>query len=257
MIRQVREERVASAQIRGARDYQEDSLAMRLLAQDAGVHANEQLLVLADGMGGHAGGEIASRLVVDCFCEAYGRSPQPVPEALRSSLEAANECIADAVVDAPELRGMGSTLVGCVIRDNSLFWVSAGDSPLWVCRGTRLLRLNEDHSMVPLLEALAASGELSREEVLADPRRSLLRSALTGRAVALVDLCDQPLRLESGDFVMLASDGIETLTEDELAGLLQDAAGLSLDELAGKLLAGVMAAQRHHQDNASVILYRC
>ena len=72
-----------------------------------------------------------------------------------------------------------------------------------------------------------------------------------------MDLCDQPLRLEAGDIVMLASDGIETLTEDELAGLLQDAAGLSLDELAGKLLAGVMAAQRHHQDNASVILYRC
>ena len=126
---------VATAQISGARDYQEDTLAVQRLQRRRGPRANELLLVLADGMGGHAGGEMASRLVVDCFCAAYSSSPKVVPEALRSSLDAANECLADAVLDAPELRGMGATLVGCVIRENSLYWVSVGDSPLWVCRG--------------------------------------------------------------------------------------------------------------------------
>jgi len=247
---------VATAQIRGGRDYQEDSLAVQLFAPDAGERANELLLVLADGMGGHAGGDVASRLVVDCFRAAYGSSTEPVPAALRSSLEAANECVADAVLDAPELRGMGSTLVGCVIRDDQLSWVSVGDSPLWVCRANSLQRLNADHSMLPLLEAMAASGELTREELLADPRRSLLRSALTGRNIELADFSGQPFRLENGDMVVLASDGIETLNMAELADLLQDAGAVALDELAARLLAGVEAAGRTNQDNASVILYR-
>jgi serine/threonine protein phosphatase PrpC len=249
--------KVATAQITGARDCQEDTLAVHALAAEASVRAGDLLLVLADGMGGHAGGEVASRLVVDCFCATYSSSPKVVSEALRSSLEAANECLTDAVLDAPELTGMGATLVGCVIRENSLSWVSVGDSPLWVCRGSQLLRLNADHSMVPLLEDMVRTGLMEREVAQADPRRSLLRSALTGKTVALVDLCDKPVQLVCGDIVLLASDGIETLAEDALVALLQNAGPVSLDELAGKLLAAVEAVAASHQDNASVILYRC
>jgi serine/threonine protein phosphatase PrpC len=256
MTRQLGDISVATAQIRGGRDYQEDSVAVHLLGADTGVHANELLLVLADGMGGHVSGEVASRLVVDCFCSAYSNNPDAVPEALLSSLEAANECIADAVLDAPELRGMGSTLVGCVIRDDRLSWISAGDSPLWVCRGRALQRLNADHSMVPLLESMVRSGELTREDMLTDPRRNLLRSALTGKTVELVDLCRQPFRLEAGDIVILASDGVETLSDGELAALLKEADAVTADELAGRVMAGLRSAARPSQDNASVVLYR-
>jgi len=246
---------VATAQIVGARDQQEDSLAVYGPVADTGPRADEVLLVLADGMGGHAGGEVASRLVVERFSSAYRDSTAVVFEALRDSLDLANEALAGAVAGNPRLGGMGTTLVGCVVQENSLYWISVGDSPLWVCRGGALQRLNADHSMVPLLEQMVRVGGLTREG-LTDPHRSLLRSALTGKTVALVDLCDQPFRLEAGDIVMLASDGIETLAEDELAVLLQDADVLSLDELAGKLLAVVKAAGRPYQDNASVILYR-
>jgi len=246
---------VASATLTGAREQQEDALAMKHLV--AGARTNELLLVLADGMGGHVGGEIASRQVVDSFCAAYSSRPGTVPDALRSSLEAANECLAEAVLDVPELGGMGSTLVGCVVRENSLYWVSVGDSPLWVCRGGTLQRVNADHSMLPLLEQMVSAGELTREELLTDPRRSMLRSVLTGKTVVLVDLCDKPFQVEAGDIVVLASDGVETLAEDELAALLQDADGVPLDEVAGKLLAGVEATGASNQDNASVILYRC
>jgi serine/threonine protein phosphatase PrpC len=256
MTRQLAENRVASAQIRGARDYQEDSLAVQRLAGDTPVHANELLLVLADGMGGHAGGEVASRLAVDCFCSAYRNDPKVLPEALRSSLHAANECIADAVLDAPELSGMGSTLLGCVVREDMLSWVSVGDSPLWVCRDSALQRLNADHSMVPLLELMVGSGELTREEMLTDPRRNLLRSALTGRTVELVDLCNESFRLETGDILMLASDGVETLSDSELAAMLQEGDTVTADELAGRVMAGIRSVARSDQDNASVILYR-
>jgi serine/threonine protein phosphatase PrpC len=250
------ENSVATAQIMGMRDHQEDSLAVHSLAADAGMHAYGLLLVLADGMGGHAGGEVASRLVVDQFCTSYLNSPENVRESLRTSLNLANERLAEAAVEAPQLTGMGTTLIGCVIREDRLFWISVGDSPLWLCRNGALQRLNADHSMVPLLEDMVRTGLMHSDKAQADPRRNLLRSALMGKTIAMVDLCDKPVRLAAGDIVILASDGIETLAEDELAVLLQDADVMSLDELAGKLLAGVEAAGHPYQDNASVILYR-
>jgi protein phosphatase len=248
---------VASAQLTGARERQEDAVAIHAPVADSGTRAGEVLLVLADGMGGHTGGEVAGRLVVERFCAAYAESRSEITDALRSSLGLANEALAEAVASEPTLQGMGTTLVCCVIKDDRLYWISVGDSPLWLCRDMMLQRLNADHSMVPLLNDMVRTGLMSREKARADPRRNQLRSAVAGRAIAMVDLCDAPLQLQPGDLVMLASDGVETLTGDELAGLLQDAETPALDTLAGKVMAGIEAAAASNQDNASLILYRC
>jgi len=247
---------VASAQMTGARDYQEDTLAVRSLAADAGAHAGELLLVLADGMGGHAGGEVASGLVVKQFCAAYAASPASIPAALRSSLELANERLAEAAAEAPRLRGMGTTLVACVVTDAHLYWISVGDSPLWLFRAGTLQRLNADHSMVPLLDDLVRTGLMDPEAAMTDFRRSQLRSAVAGGSIALVDLCPAPAGLQSGDLVVLASDGVETLSEAELAAVLVAQDG-SPDALASSVMARVAAADKPSQDNASVILCRC
>jgi serine/threonine protein phosphatase PrpC len=252
---------VATAQITGARDYQEDTLAVQVLTADTGGRADELLLVLADGMGGHAGGEMASQQAVEYFCAAYvkstaGNSQGNIPGVLRISLNIANEALANTVADRPELGGMGTTLVGCVIRGDCLYWISVGDSPLWVCRDGVLQRLNADHSMVPLLDDMVRTGVMDREEALADVRRNMLRSAVTGKALELVDLCEQPFRLLAGDTVILASDGVETLAGDELLAVLNNPGDLSLRELAGDLMASIEAIGLSDQDNASVILYR-
>jgi PPM family protein phosphatase len=245
---------VASAQIRGARDYQEDSLAVQALA--AGEHADDLLLVLADGMGGHAGGEVASELVVEHFCTAYANSPGNVPVDLRSCLDVANEALAKTVAEMPELSGMGTTLIGCIIRGSRLYWVSVGDSPLWVCREGVLQRLNADHSMVPLLDDMVRTGVMDEEAALLDVRRNMLRSAVAGKALELVDLCDEPWRLQAGDNVIVASDGVETLTVDELASVLTNSQDKSLQELANEVTASIEAVADESQDNASIILYR-
>ncbi len=245
---------IASVQITGARTNQEDALAVQVLA--AGVHAGEVLLVLADGMGGHSGGELASRLVVDQFCKAYANSPANLPGELRSSLDSANERLADAVAEAPRLRGMGTTLVGCVVREGRLYWISVGDSPLWLCRSGALQRLNADHSMVPLLDDMVRTGLLDREAAMADVRRSLLRSAVAGKSIDLVDLCPEPVILQAGDIVVLASDGVETLAEEQLATVLHNPHELPLQQLAANLMAAIEAVGKLGQDNASVILYR-
>jgi protein phosphatase len=248
---------VASAQLTGAREQQEDTMAIHAPVADSGARAGEVLLVLADGMGGHSYGEVASRLVTDSFCAAYAQSPLEIPAALRSSLDMANEALAEAVAHEPSQLGMGSTLVCCVIKAARLYWISVGDSPLWLYRDRLLQRLNADHSMAPLLDDMVRTGLMNREAARVDPRRNQLRSAVTGRAVALVDLCATPLQLQAGDLVVLGSDGVETLPEDELAGLLQDADTPALDVLAGNVLAGIEAAAARNQDNASLILYRC
>lgn len=250
---------VATAQIIGARDYQEDSLAVQMLV--AGGRADELLLVLADGMGGHAGGEVASKQVVEDFCTAYGNSPDRngpgnIPEALRSSLNIANEALANTVADRPKLRGMGTTFIGCVTREDQLYWISVGDSPLWVCREGVLQRLNADHSMVPLLDDMVRTGVMDREEALTDGRRNMLRSAVAGKMLELVDLCEQPWRLQADDIVILASDGVETLDGDKLVAVLDNQGDKSLQELAGDLMASIEAIGHSAQDNASVIMYR-
>jgi protein phosphatase len=119
-----------------------------------------------------------------------------------------------------------------------------------------LQRLNADHSMVPLLDDMVRTGLMSPEEARKDPRRNLLRSALAGKTVPLIDHCVNPLQLQTGDLVMLASDGVETLSEAELTALLQHSGALALDVLCRRLLAGVEDAAAKNQDNASIILYR-
>jgi serine/threonine protein phosphatase PrpC len=110
--------------------------------------------------------------------------------------------------------------------------------------------------MVPLLDDMVRTGVISPAAARTDPRRSLLRSAIAGKTVAMTDLCDHPLQLQTGDLVMLASDGVETLSEAELTAVLQHADALALDALAARLLAGVEDAAAKNQDNASIILFR-
>ena len=255
---------VASAQIKGARDCQEDSLAVQVLAGDG--DAGERLLILADGMGGHAGGAVASRLTVESFCAAYvkaangmgagGQGSGDIPGMLGHSLYSANEALANAVADRPELGGMGTTLIGCVIRGDQLYWISVGDSPLWLCRDGRLQRLNADHSMVPLLDDMVRTGIMDRQEALADTRRHMLRSAVAGKTLELIDVCERPCRLQADDIVMLASDGVETLAGEQLLAVLSKAGDRSLQALASDLMASIKAIGHGGQDNATVILYR-
>ena len=206
-------------------------------------------------MGGHVSGGVASRLVVKHFSGAYTESAANIPEALGSSLNIANEQLANAVVEAPELKGMGTTLIGCVVRENYLCWVSVGDSPLWLIRDGELQRLNADHSMVPLLNDMVRTGAINKEEALVDSRRNLLRSAVAGKTIELIDLREEPFLLQLDDIVILASDGVETLAEDELAAVLSNSPGDSLQHLADKLMTAIEVAGHSAQDNASVILY--
>ncbi|MCC7253311.1 protein phosphatase 2C domain-containing protein [Hyphomicrobium sp.] len=253
----------ASRATKGARSYQEDT-ALFWSVRDATPSGPEAsvangtavVAVLADGMGGHAGGALASRMACESFLKAYAKQEGSNRERLVEALTAANQAIAETVDANPLLAGMGSTLVGVTFGADGIEWVSVGDSPLLLYRRGEIALLNEDHSLAPELDRLAASGAISEDEAKRDPRRHMLRSAVTGDDIDLVDLSRRPLKVEPGDYIILASDGLQTLESAEIERIVAAYAEDGAVAVANALIRAVEALKDPHQDNATVIAVR-
>lgn len=247
-----RYEAATSAAI-GSRRNQEDCAAVdRHWIDDEVVFA-----VLADGMGGHAGGAIASKLVCDSFQSTFAERTGSIEARLIAALDAANEAVAQMVRQQPGLLGMGSTAVGAVFSGDGLAWISVGDSPLYLYRRGEIALLNEDHSLAPALDQLAAAGKITLEAARNDPRRHMLRSAVMGEELELVDLARKVLPLAAGDYVILASDGIHTLDEGAIAASVATHADHGPQRVADALVEAVLAAGETYQDNVTIVAVRC
>ena len=254
----------AARAIVGARDNQEDAcqfaevdgagtVPLGRSGSGSGGRGANLLAVLADGMGGHAGGAEASGAACAAFISAYTDSTGTLGARLAGALDKSNRAISAALDRDRALEGMGSTLVAAAFSPGGITWVSVGDSPLFLFRGEKLYQLNEDHSLAPVLDGLAARGEISAEEACAHPRRHFLRAALTGGIIEMVDLRQTALPLKEGDWVLLASDGVESLSHEELADVMAGAAGGSAEAMVAAVLAAVEAKGEAMQDNATVM----
>ena len=245
---------VSGRQILGARDRQED--AFRVIRQDEADPGTDLLILLADGMGGHVGGEVASRLVVDVFerhCITLSRNPKPA-QRLREALEAANAALRERILREPDLAGMGSTLVAAMKLGSRLYWLSVGDSILYLLRDGQLRRLNADHSVYGELIEHVREGRLTQQEAESHPRRNALRSALIGDKIALIDV--NSIALQRGDVILAASDGLETRSERRVAELLSQPDRAEPKAMTADLLTAVEGAARPRQDNTTVVAYR-
>ena len=243
--------RIADQQIDGERPYQEDNYGL----DELGDEDRSEVLLLADGMGGHVSGDTASKTVVDTFVDTYRRTEGAVPDRLRTCLEAANDALAAAIDENPALKGMGSTVVAAVISPHGLDWISVGDSPLWLFREGKLRRLNADHSMAPVLADLVAVGRMTEEEAATDSQRHALRSAVMGDDIHLVDISSQPVEVRPSDRVLLASDGLMTLADEQIEAILQERQEAPLAEVVAALIQAVEEAGHPHQDNTTILLY--
>ena len=245
--------RFAAQQIPGGREYQEDDYGL-IEPGDPDADGSEVLLI-ADGMGGHVSGDTASRTVVKTFVETYHRTDGPVPDRLRACLNAANDVLAETIKENPKLEGMGTTVVAAVVSQHGLDWISVGDSPLWLFRDGKLRRLNADHSMAPVLANLVAVGRMTEEEAATDPKRHALRSAVMSDEIHMIDVSSQPVAIRKGDRLLLASDGLMTLEDEEIAHILQNMQDATLSEAADALIQAVEEAGHPNQDNTTVLLY--
>ena len=250
---------------KGARERQEDAFgikvfehslvgaAQRIGADGKEAHGMELVAVLADGMGGHVGGATASQMVTSCFLSHYPEISGSCDKRLLLSLDACNKRVAASVEEQPELQGMGCTLLGVAIDRHGVYWVSVGDSLLYLYHQGKLQKLNEDHSLAPVFDELVANGEMSRNEALHHPKRHMLRSALTGKEIKLVDLNREVLPLDKGDWLILASDGLGTIDREETGEVIARNADGTADQLAQALVEAVKRKSRPGQDNVTVL----
>jgi protein phosphatase len=235
----------------GARNLQEDYSSF-----SSDSKRQELIAVLADGMGGHNGGEVASKKAVDSFQATFKAYPSAaVATKLGACLNQANTDIAIASRNSPALNGMGCTLVGIHIGEQGLQWISVGDSPLFLYRNGSVTRLNADHSMTPVIEESMRKGKITKDEALRHPDRHALRSAVTGEALSMIDSSVKPVGLLKSDIVVLASDGLLTLSVSEIAKVIKDQAKNEAKEIANALVGAVLAKQKSRQDNTTVQVF--
>jgi protein phosphatase len=222
------------------RPHNEDSLL---------VEAERGLFAVADGMGGHAAGEVASHLAIEAVRSALSGDPpaeRDMPARLRDAIEEANRRIAEQIEQQPECRGMGTTLV-VAVSDGPRCWIAhIGDSRAYLVRGDQITQLTADHSFVNELVRL---GMLSREQAARDPRRNVVTRALGSGAMVVPEIHEY--RVEAGDLMLLCSDGLNTMLADERILAVVQESGRSLEEVCAGLVAAANAAGG--EDNISVV----
>ncbi len=244
----------ADHQIVGGRRYQEDSYR---IMTDLHLSPGEvgHLFLLADGMGGHANGGVASELVCEHFLRAFTEAEGPVRRRLRSALMLANEALKSEADSRGDARGMGSTLVALWLSGSRAQWISVGDSALVLQRGDELTRLNADHSMAPVLQKMVELGQISQAEADTDSKRHALRSAISGGKIKLIDWPEQAFDLQPGDRLLLTSDGMDTLGS-ALTDILTQTRNLGCQQSLAALFAGLEPLATGDQDNTSAILIK-
>ena len=255
MIWRSREPRydVASGISQGARDYQEDAITA-----DFPVGAEAGFVVLADGMGGHAAGDVASKIVLTevfselkfHFADVDGFEAR-APEILRNVADLANETLRQHTRSHPETEGMGATLVVPALIENRLWWISIGDSPLFLYRNGKLNQLNEDHSMAPQIDFMVKSGLMDAEVGANHPDRNCLISVLMGTRIPKIDCPTKPFELKAGDIIVCSSDGLQFLTNAQIEKVLSKYRKARSTEIAERLLDELNKLDDPDQDNIS------
>lgn len=248
-------DRIAALQSQGMRDYQEDEFGILDDLNTASSEGEHTLLVVADGMGGHVAGANASSIVTESFIDTYQQAEGSIASRLKTALHYSNDCIAKATDGNQDMQGMGTTLLAAVVSECGLEWISVGDSPLWLYRGGTLKRVNDDHSMAPVLVEMVAAGRMTEEEAAVDPNRNALRSAVMGTKLNLVDYSSIPMMLQEKDLLLLASDGVMTLAETQIAGIIEKNYENSNEEIVARIMSAVTDEQKSNQDNITLLIY--
>ena len=221
------------------------------------------LLVLADGMGGHLGGEVASTLSVDTIVQNVQQSLPSITTGqidsntgfslesvcIQQAIEKANEIVYERSNNEPELRGMGTTIVVMLFYDNRFSLAHIGDSRCYRVRGKKMEQITKDHS---LLQELIDRGFYTPEEAKTSLNKNLVTKALGIDPTITPDIQEELVM--KNDIYLLCSDGLTDLVEDEYISLTIRRFSDNLEEAAKQLIT--KANQNGGKDNISVILCR-
>lgn len=231
----------------GNRKYNQDRVAYA-------YSSDALLLVLADGMGGHQHGELAATLIIDTFIERFGRDAQPHvdhPERfIEDAMRHANERIMQVPHDRDAGGFPGSTCVAALIQDGLMYWGHAGDSRLYLLRDGKVFAKTKDHSMV---FQWMEWGVISAEEARVHPQRNQITNCLGGQTDLFYMEPGEPVALQSGDMLLLGSDGLwGPFTDDEFVEAFSMGSVGRLDDLVTRALERELG----RSDNVTGIVVR-
>lgn len=209
---------------------------LREINEDSG-YAGPRLLVIADGVGGHAAGEVASSVAVGVLATLDEDSPGgDLLDRLSTAVHSANNHLRDMVSGDPELRGMGTTVTALLRAGSRFGLVHVGDSRGYLLRGGRLQQITRDHTFV---QTLLDEGRITAEEADHHPQRNVITNALDGREDVELDLSVRETR--AGDRYLLCSDGLSgVVSEDTIRDTLASEASteVAVDKLVELALKG-------------------
>ena len=209
------------------------------------------LYLVADGMGGHKAGQVASRLAVQsavASIETSGGSSASLTDRLATAVSAANREIFTQARSLPELRGMGTTFVAAMTGEGCVAFAHVGDSRAYLIRGGGIRQLTDDHSVVG---DLLRRNEITEQDARSHPHRHVLTRALGVRSVVEADFAE--LSTCIGDTFVLCSDGLTGLVRDHEIGQIVLAAP-SIDVACERLVE--TANERGGDDNITVVIVR-
>lgn len=213
--------------------------------------SNQLLAIIADGMGGHQAGDVASQMAINAMKERWEEtkrfsSPEEVETWLKKHISEVNALIYRHAQSNKECEGMGTTIVSAVCLDEHLIIAHIGDSRCYVFRQQTIEQVTEDHSLV---NALVQSGQLSKDDAATHPRRNVVLRALGSEEKVNIDV--QTVPLEKGIKVLLCSDGLtDKIRDEELSEIVPE--DKPIEEIGRKLID--LANERGGEDNISLIL---
>ena len=209
------------------------------------------ILLVADGMGGHLAGEVASNMAAEIIIDNYFHHPKgkDFPENLTHAFKLANRTIYQAASQNSQQKGMGTTCTALVWESGCLYYAHAGDSRAYHLRENKISRITTDHTYV---QELVNNGSISAEEADKHPQRNVLTNAMGTKPDLRVDSGCYSCELKAGDSLMVCSDGLyDYFNDEELAEIV---GGTSINEVAEQLVAKAKARGGH--DNISAIVAR-
>lgn len=205
------------------------------------------LAIVADGMGGHAAGEIASQLAVDIISQTFKNQQSGIEKALKMAFLNANAAIYKSAQTNQHQKGMGTTCTAVVLKGQELYYAHVGDSRLYALNKNGFIQISQDHTYV---NELVKQGSLSAEAALNHPERNVLSRAMGTQKEVIVDADKVTFLFEANDKLLLCTDGLYDYLEDaEMAHILKTN---TINDAAQNMVN--LAKQRGGHDNITVIV---
>lgn len=242
----------AISSVIGARESQQDSCYVDVEEDGNAIG------IICDGMGGLAGGEIASQNAVRMFIEDYEQVRHEYTNFYSFFLEEMIEIdsmVAELTDEAGNLLSAGTTLVAVSVKNGNVQWVSVGDSKIYILRDNQLYSMAREHNYLALLNQRLQEGSISEEEYASEVGRGAALISYLGMGnISLIDAYPNPLELMDGDIILLCSDGLyKALTEQQITEIIHNYSG-NLDAAVTALQEQAAMAAGRTQDNTSIVM---